>query len=527
MMSPFARILAVAVALLVGLTPARAQTSDTNSALLQLLLMGQGLHSNDWGAQTNTNLQKVENAIAAATTKSLTGGAVSLTDDEARSAVLVFTGTLGSNATVTVPSRSKAWTIINQTAGAFTLQIKTSGGSAVTVPQNALAARLYYCNGSAIFDVSAAGIPLLTANTILADLGSGTVAATYAQVLTALGLDATSSPSFANLQLKGAAATYRTLAFYSGTTLRWTNFADNVAESGSNAGSDFGIGAYADDGSTYIGTALKFTRSTMAATFGGPVSAPSFTAGGITLTPPANGLRSGVKIEVASTTTATTTAAVLSLIDGSGNVKVFRSLSDTVSTGCSNAVSCMDTGSPGTDRWLQVWAIGKTDGTVKTILTASAAPTPPTLPTGYVYYGRLGALRVNSSAAFVRTVQYDRRTQIALKAATNTTVYPILVAANTGDIVAPTLVAVSVSPCVPPTASTIYLQTAQLGGASNGSVAGPNALSSGSGSYSQPKTLIPFTSNVVYGGFLLEDTNIYAATQSSAQIHCIGWEDNL
>lgn len=513
---------------LLATPPARAQSSDTNSALIQLLLMGSGLHSNDWGTQTNANMQKIENAIAAATAKTVTGGSVTLTDDEARSAVIVFSGTLGSASVVTVPSRSKAWTIINATSGAYALSIKTAAGSPVEVPQNALAARLYYCNASAIFDVTAGGVPLLTANTILANLGSGTVAATYTQILTALGLSSTSSPSFANAQLSAAAANYRTLAFQTADAARWNVFADNAAESGSNAGSDFAIGAYADDGTTYLGDALKITRSTRAAAFSGAISAPSATVGGVAVAPPANSLRSNVKILVTSTTQATVTADVITMIDGSGNVKVFRALSDTPSTGCSNAASCMDTGSPGTDRWLQVWAIGKTDGTVKAIYTAAAAPTAPTLPSGYTYYQRLGALRVNSSAAFIRTYQYNARTQIALKSGTNTTVYPILVPASTGNISTPTLVSISVAACVPPTASTIYLQNAQLDSSFNGIIAGPNALGTGIGSYTQPKALMNNAAyGVGYGGFLLEDTNIYAATQSQAQVHCVGWEDNL
>jgi hypothetical protein len=51
--------------------------------------------------------------------------------------------------------------------------------------------------------------------------------------------------------------------------LRWRmNFGNGTPESGSNAGSDFGINCYADDGSA-IGTPLLFTRSSMLATFNG------------------------------------------------------------------------------------------------------------------------------------------------------------------------------------------------------------------------------------------------------------------
>jgi hypothetical protein len=58
--------------------------------------------------------------------------------------------------------------------------------------------------------------------------------------------------------------------------LRWLLRMDNTAESGSNVGSDLTINAY-DDTATLLGTAVKFTRRTLAAVFSATVTAPAMT----------------------------------------------------------------------------------------------------------------------------------------------------------------------------------------------------------------------------------------------------------
>jgi hypothetical protein len=147
------RLLPALVALLLAAGPVHA--ADTTSTYLQLLLMDTGLHNNDWGDRTNENLVKIETAISGYTAKSLSGGSYSLTADEARPAALIFTGTLASNETVTVPSLPKIWVVSNQMAiGGFTLSIKTASGSPVTVPVSSTATMLYWCDGTNIFAVS-------------------------------------------------------------------------------------------------------------------------------------------------------------------------------------------------------------------------------------------------------------------------------------------------------------------------------------------------------------------------------------
>lgn len=123
--------------------------SDTISSLLQLLIMGDGLHGSDWGDQTSTNLQKLETAIAGQTTITPAGGTYTLSSDEARGATLAIVGTPASSVTLVVPNSPKGWNIINNTPGAITLQSAAATNS-LTVPSNS--SSKYYCaSGGGIY----------------------------------------------------------------------------------------------------------------------------------------------------------------------------------------------------------------------------------------------------------------------------------------------------------------------------------------------------------------------------------------
>lgn len=62
------------------------------------------------------------------------------------------------------------------------------------------------------------------------------------------------------LSATSVAGKTRGFAMKTGTERRWVFYADAVAESGSNVGSDFGIARYDDDGN-YLGTAFTIQRS--------------------------------------------------------------------------------------------------------------------------------------------------------------------------------------------------------------------------------------------------------------------------
>ncbi len=85
------------------------------------------------------------------------------------------------------------------------------------------------------------------------------------------------------------------------------------------------------------------------------------------------------------------------LADSSGNVKRFDGGIDVANITDSGA-NGLDTGSEASSTWYYIWLIGKTDGTVDGLLSASS--TSPTMPSGYDYKLRLGSVYNNGSSDF-------------------------------------------------------------------------------------------------------------------------------
>lgn len=120
---------------------------DTRSALLGLLIMGDGLHNNDWGDQTSLNLEILENAVAGMATVDVSaGGTITLTSDQTVNHVIVFTGAMTANANVVFPAVVKNWILVCNTTGAFNLTLQIAGGaSPVSIDPGSSA--LYFTDG--------------------------------------------------------------------------------------------------------------------------------------------------------------------------------------------------------------------------------------------------------------------------------------------------------------------------------------------------------------------------------------------
>lgn len=65
-----------------------------------------------------------------------TGGTVTLTPAQASKRVLTVAGTLTSNLVLVVPNWRYDWTVYNNTGGAFSVTVRTAGGSGAVVAQN-------------------------------------------------------------------------------------------------------------------------------------------------------------------------------------------------------------------------------------------------------------------------------------------------------------------------------------------------------------------------------------------------------
>jgi microcystin-dependent protein len=106
---------------------------STPTSRLRLEKMADGENDGTWGSKMAAVLDRVDDAIAGLTTINTTGGTTVLTAnnftaDQARSAILVITGALASNAIIQIPTATKIYTIRNATTGPFALIVKTASG---------------------------------------------------------------------------------------------------------------------------------------------------------------------------------------------------------------------------------------------------------------------------------------------------------------------------------------------------------------------------------------------------------------
>jgi len=104
---------------------------------LGLRLMATGENDGTWGAQTNDNMNRVEDAVSGYATVAISGNTTltfttqptSYADENGRNKVLVFTGTPGATATITLPDIEANYFVQNDTDSSLIFQ---SGSNAVT-----------------------------------------------------------------------------------------------------------------------------------------------------------------------------------------------------------------------------------------------------------------------------------------------------------------------------------------------------------------------------------------------------------
>lgn len=130
--------------------------ASSESASLRLELMADGENSTTWGAKANTVFKQLEDAIAGTEDITLSSSDVTLTDsqytfgNQAGAMTLNLTGTLTANVNIIVPARSKLFLVKNGTSGSYTVTVKTSAGTGVTVAQGTN--KLVHCDGTNVVD---------------------------------------------------------------------------------------------------------------------------------------------------------------------------------------------------------------------------------------------------------------------------------------------------------------------------------------------------------------------------------------
>jgi|TARA_R110000782_G_scaffold100746_2_gene186980 predicted ATP-grasp superfamily ATP-dependent carboligase len=99
--------------------------------------MATGENDGTWGAQTNDNMNRVEDAVSGYATVAISGNTTltfttqptSYADENGRNKILVFTGTPGATATITLPDIEANYFVQNDTDSSLIFQ---SGSNAVT-----------------------------------------------------------------------------------------------------------------------------------------------------------------------------------------------------------------------------------------------------------------------------------------------------------------------------------------------------------------------------------------------------------
>ena len=155
------------------------------TSLLGLALPVTGELSGTWGDTVNNAITSLLDSAVAGTTTVSTDADVTLTTttgaaNQAREAILLFSGSRTAIRNVTAPAQSKIYTVINATTGGYSVVLRATGpttGVTIVAGESALCA----WNGSDFIKVSNFGGPFtvtdltVTGNTILGDANTDTV----------------------------------------------------------------------------------------------------------------------------------------------------------------------------------------------------------------------------------------------------------------------------------------------------------------------------------------------------------------
>lgn len=250
--------------------------------------------------------------------------------------------------------------------------------------------------------------------------------------------------------------------------------------------------------------------------------------GNLTSAFPAGAFKSLV-IKVTGNTGLTAMADFVSTTDGT--TWQTTALSSTINMATTGA-NALDTGSIASATWYAIWAIAKADGTTAGL--ASTSFTSPTMPSGYTFKARIGAVRTASgSAQLLGTWQFGRRAQYVVGLAQSSAL-PILSTGSTGNISTPTWTSFSVTGVVPSTASQIKVVVSNAGVANVISMAAPSNSYGAATSTTNPPPIIAGASSspaiqgyvAISADIMLESTNIYYAS-AGGLLAVFGWEDNI
>lgn len=153
--------------------------TSTYSTNLKINLMGTGDQSGTWGSTTNTNLGTlIEEAIVGYVTQAVADSPTPTTltipngaSSNGRNYVLELTGVLTANRTVEVPAVDKPYIFYNNTTGGYSVTVKVSGQTGVTIKAGKKA--IVYTNSTDVIEVANAPVTEDGAQTLTGKTMSG------------------------------------------------------------------------------------------------------------------------------------------------------------------------------------------------------------------------------------------------------------------------------------------------------------------------------------------------------------------
>lgn len=190
---------------------------STYSTNLALQLMATGENSGTWGDNTNNNLGTlIEQAIVSTGTVAMADAnqTISMTNGvsaTARCFVINCTGALTAQRNLVVPTVQKPYVVINSTTGGFGVQVKTSAGTGIVVPNGKR--RFLYVDGTNVVDMldslaalTVAASSISVGGFTIQPAGNLTTAAAFTTAGSALTLT-TTAPTNVTLPTTGTLAT--------------------------------------------------------------------------------------------------------------------------------------------------------------------------------------------------------------------------------------------------------------------------------------------------------------------------------
>lgn len=464
---------------------------------LNLELQVTGENVDAWGGILNSNvITKLDQVLGSTVAIAVSNADITITTSQFQNLRFDVTGVKTADVNIILPDgRGGFFYVSNASTGAFKLNIKTAnaGTNTIVLPVGGV---WILTNGVTVALVEYPGDVLSIASAATTDLGTIRTrrpSVTGTATITSFGSTAVTSQPLYFVSFTGAAVL--------------THNAVSLILPGSRnittAAGDFALALYLGGGNWQVLAYLP--------------------ASGIPIFPNIVGGYRALKVLVASASTVTTTADAISLEDPNGYS--FRALAVNVTADITvSGANGLDTGAEAASTWYNKWVIyNPTTQTLAALLSLSA--TAPTMPAGYTFKARVGAVRNDGSSNLLRTIQVGRRSQYII--GTNPTLPLVLASGIQGNVSTPVWVAIPWANFAPPTACALRTNIFSTGG--NSCMAAPsNSYGAVNSNTNPPPIIYSAGAQASMNEMILESANIYyAGNVAQSTLFVYGWEDNL